>query len=119
MCECPCINVLSVGTSSYLNVETEPEKKWCGDGESEPMGNLHLGNRISASAIMKKSKNGHHFINMHCMEVWVSSILSVNRNGILVSDIIKKSKNGCHFINMHHMEKFQITNPPKFGSAVF
>ena len=27
--------VLSVGTSSYLNVETEPKTKWCGDGESE------------------------------------------------------------------------------------
>ena len=36
-CECPCINVLSIGTSSYLNVETEPMTKWHGDGKTEPM----------------------------------------------------------------------------------
>ena len=68
MCECPSINVLSIGTSSYLNVETEPKMEWCVNRKSEPMGNLHLGNGISASAIMKQSKNGHHFINMHHME---------------------------------------------------
>ena len=33
--------------------------------------------------------------------------------------IMKKLKNGCHFFNIDHMEKFQITNPPKFGSPVF
>ena len=40
--ECPCINILSIETS-YLNVETEPRTKWCGDGEME---NFHLGNGI-------------------------------------------------------------------------
>ena len=35
-CQCPCINVLSIGTSSYLNVETEQMTKWCSDGETEP-----------------------------------------------------------------------------------
>ena len=30
-----------------------------------------------------------------------------------------KNKNGCHFVNMCHTEKFQITDPPKFGSLVF
>ena len=44
---------LSVGTSLYLNVEIEPKTKWCGDGETEPMENLHLGNGISVSAIEK------------------------------------------------------------------
>ena len=83
MCECPHINVLSIETSSYLKVETEPRMKWCGAGETEPMKTFHLGNRILASAIMKKLKNGFHFVNMH------------------------------------HMEKFQITDPPKFGSPVF
>ena len=67
MCECPCINVLSIETSC-LNVETEPRTKWCGDRETEPMEYLHLGNGISASAIMKKLKNGCHFINMHHAE---------------------------------------------------
>ena len=38
MRECPHINILSIGTSSYLNVETEPKTKWCGDGE---MGKLN------------------------------------------------------------------------------
>ena len=46
MSECPCINDLSIGTSSCLNVETEPRMKWCGYGKNEPMENLHLGNRI-------------------------------------------------------------------------
>ena len=32
---------------------------------------------------------------------------------------MKKLKNGHHFINIDHMEKFQITDPPKFGSPVF
>ena len=53
---CPCINVLNVETSSYLNVETEPRTKQCGDGETKPMENLHLGNRISVLAIMKNQK---------------------------------------------------------------
>ena len=118
MHECPWINVLSLETSSCLNVETEPRMEWYGDGETEPMENLHLGNGISASAIMKKSKNGHHFINMYHTEKFqitnppplphqhsVSSFLSAGRNGILVLDIMKKSSNGCHFKNMHHMEK--------------
>ena len=30
--------------------------------------------------------------------------------------IMKKLKNDCHFVNINHMEKFQITDPPKFGS---
>ena len=52
MYECPCINVLSIETSSCLNGKTE----LCGDGETEPMEDLHLGNGISVSAIMKKLK---------------------------------------------------------------
>ena len=44
-CECPCINILSIEISSYLNVETEPRTKWCGNGETEPTENFHLGNR--------------------------------------------------------------------------
>ena len=43
----------------------------------------------------------------------------VNGNGISVSVIMKKLKNGCHFINIDCTEKFQITDPPKFGSPVF
>ena len=64
MCECLHINVLSVETSSCFSVETEPRTKQCGDRETEPMENLYLENGISASAIMKKLKNGHHFINI-------------------------------------------------------
>ena len=64
MHECPHINVLSLETSSCLNFETEPRMKWYGDGETEPMENLHMGNGISALAIMKKSKNGCNFINI-------------------------------------------------------
>ena len=63
------------------------------------------GNGISPSAIMKKLKNGYHFVNIDRMEkfqttddppkVWVSSFLCVDGNGILPSAIIKKLKNGC------------------------
>ena len=62
--ECPHINVLSIETSSCLNIETEPGTKWCGGGKTEPIENLHLGNGILALAVMKKSKNGCHFVNM-------------------------------------------------------
>ena len=54
--ECEHINDLSIKTSSGLNIETKPGMKWCGDGETEPIENLHLGNRIFAVAIMKKQK---------------------------------------------------------------
>ena len=30
------MNVLSVETSSSMNIETEPRTKWCGDRETEP-----------------------------------------------------------------------------------
>ena len=79
-------------------------------------------NRISQLAIMKKLKNGCHFINIDCREkfqitdppkVWVSSFLSVDGNGISPLAIMKKLKNGCHFIDIDHTEKFQITNPHK------
>ena len=66
MCEYPYINVLSIGASSYLNVETEP-RSVC-NVKTEPTENLHLGNRTLASAIMIKLKNGCYFVNMHDME---------------------------------------------------
>ena len=68
------------------------------------MENLHLGNGISVSAIMKNSKNGHHLVNIDCMakfqitelplphKVWVSSFLSINVNGISVLAIMKNQK---------------------------
>ena len=31
----------------------------------------------------------------------------------------EKLKNASHFVNIDHMEKFQNTDPPKFGSLVF
>ena len=68
---------------------------------------------------MKKLKNGCHFFNIRHTEkfpitdphkVWVSSFLSVDRNGISTSSaIMKKLKNGCHFFNIDRMEKFPIT----------
>ena len=73
------------------------------------------GNRISVLAIMKKLKNGSHFININCMEkfqitdppkVWVSSFLGVDGNRISASSIMKKLKNGSHFVNIDCTEKF-------------
>ena len=86
------------------------------------------GNGISGSAIMKKLKNGSHFVNIDCTEnfqitdppkVWVSSFPSVDGNRISVSAIMKTLKNGSHFVNMNCTEKFQITNPPKVWVSSF
>ena len=46
-------------------------------------------------------------------KVWVSSFLSVNRNGISALAIMKKLKNGCHFVNINHTEKFKLLTPPQ------
>ena len=79
-------------------------------------------NGISQLAIMKKLKNGCHFININHIEkiqitdtpkVWVSSFLNVDGNGISLSAIMKKLKNGCHFVNINHIEKIQITTIPQ------
>ena len=122
----PHINVLSVGTSSYLNVETEPKTKWSGDWEIEPTENLHLGNGISVLVFMKKLKNGCHFLNMHYMEKFQITVLPQSL-GLWFSKCqqkwnisvghYEKIENGHHFVNMHHTAKFQITEPhPKsFG----
>ena len=57
------------------------------------------GNGISALAIMKKLKNGHHLVNIYHMEkfqitnfpkVWVSGFPSVDGNGISALAIMKK-----------------------------
>ena len=86
------------------------------------------GNRISLSAIMKKLKNGCHFINIDCTEkfqitnppkVWVASFPSVDGNRISLLGIMKKLKNGCHFVNIDCMEKFQITEPSKVWVSGF
>ena len=83
---------------------------------------------ISASAIMKKLKNGCHFININCTEkfritdppkVWVSSFPGADRNRISALAIMNKLKNGCHFVNIDHTEKCQITNPPKVWASGF
>ena len=83
---------------------------------------------ISASAIMKKLKNGCHFINIDHMEKfqitdpikgWVSGFPSVDRNGISASAIMKKLKNGCHFINIDGTKNFQITDCPKVWVSGF
>ena len=80
------------------------------------------GNRISVSAIMKKSKNGCHFVHINHTENFKlpippmfgsSGFLSVDWNGISVLAIMKKLKNGCHFVNIDCMEKFQITDHPQ------
>ena len=95
-------------------------------GKTEPTENSCLWfpsvDRISVSAIMKKLKNGCHFVNINHTEkfhitnppkVWVSSFPSVKRNRISVLAIMKNLKNGCHFVNIDHTEKFQTTNSPK------
>ena len=88
------------------------------------MENLHLGNGISVSAIMKSHKilivrKNFKLLTPLPLKVWVSGFPSVNGNGISVSAIIKKIKSGHHFIYIDCTEKFQITNSPKFGSSVF
>ena len=103
---------------------TNPPKVWVSGFPSVD------GNGISALAIMKRLKNGCHFVNIDRTEkfqitnpakVWVSGFPSVDGNEISASAIMKKLKNGSHFINIDSTEKFLITDPPppKFGSPVF
>ena len=101
--------------------------------ETETMDNVHLGNGILVSAIMKKSKNGCHFINMliqknfklltPTQKKFSYGFLSVHGNGIngiSVLAIMKKSKNGCHFINIYIVRKnFKLWTRPKFRSLVY
>ena len=54
------------------------------------------------------------FGKLNRWKICVSSFPSVD--GISPSAIMKKLKNGCHFVNIDRMEKFQITDPQKFGS---
>ena len=75
-CECPRINVLCVGTSSYLNVETEPKTKWCGDGETEPTENLHLGNKSIFPSFL--CVNHEHIL--HMTAILTHSVHSVYTN---------------------------------------
>ena len=94
----------------------------------QQFGSLVFRNGISLSAIMKKLKNGYHFVNIDHTEkfqitdppkVWVSGFPSVDGNGISLLAIMKKLKNGCHFINIDRTEKFQITDPPKVWVSGF
>ena len=48
------LNVISIKTSSYLNVGTKPMMNCHRDRETEPTESFHLANEISMSKIMKK-----------------------------------------------------------------
>ena len=69
--------------------------------------------------VMGKTEPTEKVGKVNRWKIHVSSFLSVDGNGISASAIIKKLKNGCHFINIDCTEKFQITDPLKFGSPVF
>ena len=63
-------------------------------------------------------ENSHLWFS-ECRKVTTHKCPSINVDGnrISVLAIMKKLKNGYHFVNIDHMEKFQINNPPKFGSS--
>ena len=64
--------------------------------------------------VMGKTEPTEKFGKLNQWKICVSSFPSVD--GISPSAIMKKLKNDRHFINIDRTEKFQITNPPKFGS---
>ena len=131
----PHINVLSITT---INVETGPRM---GDGENWTNWKFRKLNQwkicvssslsvngISVSAILKKLKNGCHFININSMEkfqitnppkVWVSSFLSVNRNGISALAILKKIEIWLPFHKYWLYGKISNYRPPKSLSLRF
>ena len=88
---------------------TPPQKFWVS-------GFLSVnGNGISVSAIMKKLKNGCHFINIHRKEkfqiinppkVWVSGFPSFDRNGISVLVIMKKLKTKFKYDDVPKLKMF-------------
>ena len=105
--KCPRMDVYA----PCINVETEPKM---GDGENwtKKFGKLNrrktcvssfpsAERSLLALAIMKKLKNGCHFVNIDHTEkfqitdppkAWISGCLSVNRNGISASAIMKNWK---------------------------
>ena len=68
---------------------------------------------IEERLLFHKYRSCGKISNYQPPKVWVSGLLSVNRNGILASAIMKKLKNGHHFVNIKCMEKFQITDSPQ------
>ena len=69
--------------------------------------------------MIRKTEPTEKFGKLNQRKIHISNFLSVNENGISGLAIMKKMKNGYHFINNDRTEKFQITDPPKFGSLVF
>ena len=69
--------------------------------------------RKLASTIMKKWKNGSHFVE-NCSTAKIQiTFLSGDGNWKWVSTIMKRWKNGSHFMENHGTIKFKITDPPK------
>ena len=120
-------------------VETEPSLRRCGDGETEPMANLHhpwydllRANRLlCVTSWIQKSAT----IFVCCSQifpyiripnystsipVWVCALSSLNRKEKLTLATMKKWENGHHFTKKIIVKlKFQITDPQKFGLSTF
>ena len=79
-------------------------------------------------AITENGKNGHSSPKTYPRvklpitdpaKVWISGVLSVNRNGKLVSAIMENGKNGHSSPKTHPRVKLPITNPPKVWVSSF
>ena len=69
--------------------------------------------------VMGKTEPTERVGKPNLRKIHISSFPSVNGNRISALAIMKNLKNGWYFININCTEKFQITNPPTFGSLVF
>ena len=63
-----------------MNVETEPKTRWCGDGETELIENLHLGNGSHYEKIEKllpfcKYASYGKISSYQTPKVWVSGFI--------------------------------------------
>ena len=93
--------------------------KWCGDGEAEPMENLHLINGITALAIMEIGIVQKYFnlLILKSLGLWFSASQVIWNSSIVHYEKINK---WLQFHKYASYMEFQITDTPsKFGSLVF
>ena len=105
--------------------------KWCGDGETEPMENLHLGNGISVLGIMNKSLPFCKYALYRVISnyqppppsrVWVSGFPKCQwKQTISAShyEQIEKWLPFCKYVLYRKISNYWPPPPPKFGSPVF
>ena len=108
--ECPCIIVLSIETSSFLNVETEPRMEWCGDGETRKIEKWLPFRKYALSRKMSNDQPSQS-LGLQLSECGWKWNISISHY-----EIIEKWPPFLKYASYRKISSYQ---PPKFGSQVF